>query len=107
MKLDRFTDGHGPRRSYIAPSTLARVLETLGRTPNLPPVLNVAAPTPLGMEALLKAARAPWQWRPATDGAFQDVTLDCTQLASLCPIAAPDSTAEYMVADWHKWSTRP
>ena len=107
LKLDRFTDGHGPRRSYIAPSTLARVLETLSCTPNLPPVLNVAAPTPLGMEALLEAARAPWQWQPAPDGALQDVTLDCTRLTSLCPIAAADSTAECMVADWQKWSTRP
>ena len=48
VRLDRFADGGGPVRSYIAAGDLLRVFIKAGRPAprKLPPVLNVAAPCP-------------------------------------------------------------
>ncbi|MFB9148491.1 NAD-dependent epimerase/dehydratase family protein [Roseovarius ramblicola] len=99
--IDRFADGGGPVRSYIGPTTLAMVLATLCRHPGpLPRVLNIAAPRPVTMTALAKAAGARIETRPAPQGAHQHITLDCRRLAALHRFAPGDSTPAEMVRQW-------
>jgi nucleoside-diphosphate-sugar epimerase len=98
--LDRFADGGGPVRSYIGPRGLAQVLESLARAPApLPPVLNVAAPAPVAMAALLEAAGAVWSWRPAPAAAVQWVTLDCARLAAVHRFDDGAGTAAALIAE--------
>lgn len=98
--LDRFLSGAGPLRSYIGPRTLAEVLEMLARFEGtLPPVLNVAAPTPVRMEALLMAAGRDWDWTPAPISAVEEVTLDCSQLASVYRFAPEAGSAGVLIAE--------
>ncbi|GHG97810.1 epimerase [Pseudodonghicola xiamenensis] len=96
--LDRFADGHTPRRSYIGPVTLARVLERLCLIPDLPGLLNIAAPGVVEMGALLDAAGLAWVPRPAPDGAIAQVALDVTGLCDLLPLVP--ATAASLVAEW-------
>lgn len=99
--IDRFGDGHGPLRSYIGAGALWQVLAGLARHPApLPPVLNVAAPRPLRMEDLARAAGSAFDWRDAPPAAHQIITLDCWRLMQLCPLDPAASRAETMVADW-------
>ncbi|MGE4325715.1 MAG: NAD-dependent epimerase/dehydratase family protein [Pseudodonghicola sp.] len=96
--LDRFADGRTPRRSYIGPVTLARVLERLCLTPDLPGLLNIAAPGMVEMGALLDAAGLAWVPRPAPDGAIAQVALDVTGLCGRLPLVP--ATAAGLVAEW-------
>lgn len=101
LRLDRFADGHGPARSYIAPSDMARALIRLASAPEpLPPVLNFAAPAPVRMEALLTAARHPFDWQPAPDVARQNATLDCTRMAALTGLGPQHADPAHIIADW-------
>lgn len=103
VSLDRFADGTGPLRSYIAPSDLAQVLCALSElAPNrLPDVLNVTAPVPVTMESLARAAGRPLIWRKAPENAVQAVTLDGASLAGLLPLLYLKQTAQQMIDDWH------
>ena len=103
LKLDRFADGAGPRRSYIGISAFASVLDTLLRKETLPEILNVGAPKPVEMQALLTAAGTPWVWVDAPVSAVQDVSLDCARLGGLHKFAPGDSDPTAMVADWCRW----
>ncbi|MCE8509984.1 NAD(P)-dependent oxidoreductase [Ruegeria pomeroyi] len=87
--LDRFPDGRTPRRSYIGPRDLARVLYELIRQPDLPEVLNIAATTPIELGALLDAAGHVWHPRIPSADAIPEVWLDTTRLDRLlsCPPA--------------------
>lgn len=104
LVLDRFADGHGPRRSYIGIGGLARVLGTLmaramaGEA--LPFVLNVAAPRPVAMSDLLTAWGRAWTWRPAPPAALQTVTMDTGRLAALHVFTEADSDPAAMAAEW-------
>lgn len=102
--LDRFADGQGPLRSYIAPTDLAKVLIGLANLPpeNLPDILNVAAPQPVSMESLARAADRDIQWQMAPETARQTVTLDCTRLVRLLPGALGLTTARGMISDWQQ-----
>ncbi len=102
VTLDRFADGHGPLRSYIAPGDLARVLAALAALPAdaLPDCLNVTAPAPVRMEDLARAADRPVVWRDAPDSASQTVTMDATKLAHLFPKMKFHKTAQLLVANW-------
>jgi UDP-glucose 4-epimerase len=101
VKLDQFQDGHGPKRSYIGPQTLADVLVTLINSGNpLPPVLNVAAPQPVFMQALLEAADLPWQFIAAGDGAVQNVALDTQLLSSFYTFKANAQQPEEIIRQW-------
>lgn len=106
--LDRFASGHGPLRSYIAPGDLARVLAALALLPpeTLPSCLNVTAPRPVRMQALAKAAGRPVRWRPAPDGAVEQVTLDASVISSLLPAFDWRRTAAEMFADWQALEPR-
>ncbi|GGH41053.1 Nucleoside-diphosphate-sugar epimerase [Cribrihabitans marinus] len=96
--LDRFADGATPARSYVGPVTLARLLAALCAAPDLPAVLNVAAPGAVEMGALLDAAGLAWTARPAPAGAIPRVQLSVAALARLCPLEPVDPAA--MVAEW-------
>ena len=98
--LDVFADGRSPRRSYIGPLTLARVLEGLLAAPDLPPVLNVAGPAAVGMGDLLDAAGLGWTARPAPDTAIPSVELDTAALDRHVPLDAADGDPVRMVAEW-------
>jgi UDP-glucose 4-epimerase len=102
VALDRFADGRGPLRSYIAASDLLQVLCRLAALPHdaLPPLLNVAAPAPIGMDALARAAGRPIAWRPAPETAVPVVTLDTGRLTGLLPGMDFRRSAEHLVADW-------
>ncbi|GAA6189121.1 sugar transferase [Litorivita sp. NS0012-18] len=105
ITLDRFADGQGPRRSYIAPHDLARALEVLSTAPlegaqagmqaGAPLVINCAAGGAISMEDIARAAGVDVAWRPAPEGAAQCVALDVRQLAQYAPdLAAARSGAD-------------
>lgn len=101
VELDKFPDGGGPVRSYIAPRMLARVLTGLAALPpdRLPKVVNVAARHPVAMADLLQAAGRTISWRNAPAKAVQTVTLDVTRLSSVLPDVALDADAAAMIED--------
>ncbi|MFX0544704.1 NAD-dependent epimerase/dehydratase family protein [Roseovarius sp. S1116L3] len=106
--LDRFADGQGPRRSYIDPATLARVLETLLHLgPALPETLNIGAPRPVAMQALLDASGTPYRMRQAPPGAVQTITLDCGALSALHRFEPEASSTPHMVAEWQQLRDAP
>lgn len=104
VTLDRFADGTGPCRSYIAPGDLARIFAALMRLPDddLPDILNVAAPAPVAMEDLARAAGRPVLWRDATPGARPCVSLDTARLDRVLPGAVRCTTPAQMIGDWHR-----
>ncbi|MCB1365402.1 MAG: NAD-dependent epimerase/dehydratase family protein [Rhodobacteraceae bacterium] len=102
FRLDRFADGRTPRRSYIGPATLARVLGDLaaaaaGGGAPLPRALNVAAPGTVEMGALLDAAGLAWTPRPAPPGAIPEVVLDVSALRGFTALTARDSLPRNLV----------
>jgi len=104
VTLDRFADGAGPRRSYIAPGDLARVLAGLVclYRRDLPDILNVAAPGPVDMADLARAAGCPITWRTAPPDAQAEVSLNTDRLARLLPGVLRQVTPARMVEDWRR-----
>ncbi|MEB8388266.1 NAD-dependent epimerase/dehydratase family protein [Rhodobacteraceae bacterium KMM 6894] len=100
MRLHRFADGGGPVRSYIGPVDLARVLADLLRAEDLPATLNIAAPAPVTMQALLDAGSTPFDWVAAPAEAVQSITLDCGALTALHPFDKDASSPRAMLAQW-------
>lgn len=102
--LDRFPDGRSPRRSYIGPVTLARVLnDLLNPALSLPPILNVASPGIVSMDAILMAAKVPFDWREAPSTALPELEIDVNRLKDLIPMAparAADIVAEASACGW-------
>lgn len=98
MQIDQFADGRTPRRSYIGPVTLARVVSELCVADVVPEVINVAAPGAVEMGALLDAAGYDWTPRPAQAGAIAQVVFDTALLESLCSFAPVESTPTELVA---------
>lgn len=107
VRLDRFPDGEGPQRSYIAASDVLRVILRLSelQSARCPPLLNVAAPRPVDMEALARAAGKPIIWQPAPKDAVQNVTLDATRLARLVAPETLVSRPEALIRDWQELET--
>jgi nucleoside-diphosphate-sugar epimerase len=100
--LDRFADGRTPRRSYIGPLTLARVLGALLAAKTLPPVLNVAAPGMVAMGDLLDAAGLGWTPRPAPDTAIAEVHLSVSRLGRLVALDETDGQPRTLVSEWRE-----
>jgi nucleoside-diphosphate-sugar epimerase len=102
-RIDQFSDGHGPVRSYIGPVEFARLVQALVQLAcgglRLPARLNLALEGGVEMADLCDAAGVPFQWHPAPETALQSVVLDVTQLARLVPL--PKAEAAEIVADWH------
>ncbi len=102
LVIDRFVGGSGPLRSYIGPQTMARVLSALADpATDLLPVLNLAAPAPVSMDALARAAGLDWTWRPAPPQAIARLTLNCSALAARVAFDDSDSSAAGIVAQWN------
>ncbi|WP_172982787.1 NAD-dependent epimerase/dehydratase family protein [Roseovarius bejariae] len=98
VTLDRFPDGHGPRRSYIGPETLAHVLtRLLDPALTLPPILNVASPGLVGMDAILHAAQVPFETRAAPAHALKTLEMDVSKLLGLVPL--PQVSAQSLVGE--------
>ncbi|MHA3914878.1 NAD-dependent epimerase/dehydratase family protein [Halovulum sp. GXIMD14793] len=103
IRIDQFASQTGPIRNYIGPDTFARVLAYLSLTASpLPPVLNIAAPEPIPMESLAKAAALPWTYVPALATAIRSVTLDCSLLSGLYRFNPEDSDPAEMVRQWRR-----
>ena len=100
MQLDQLPDGTTPRRSYIGPQTLTRIIAQLCQTADLPQVLNIATPAAVEMGALLDAAHLPWSPRPAQGGVIAKVELSTKLLERYVTFAPEDSTTVAMVAEW-------
>lgn len=105
FELDRFDDGRTPRRSYIGPASLARVLGELTARDGLPGVLNLAAPGAVEMGALLDAAGLDWTPRPAPDTAIAEVRLDTGLLEQIVAFDPSESDPAVMVAQWQAMET--
>jgi nucleoside-diphosphate-sugar epimerase len=98
VTLDRFPDGHGPRRSYIGPETLAHVLtRLLDPALTLPPVMNVASPGLVGMDAILRTAQVSFETRAAPAHALQALELDVSKLLEFVPL--PQVSARSLVGE--------
>lgn len=96
----------GPMRSYIGPVSLGRVLAGLAALAAagapLPEVLNIAAPAPVRMGALLDAAGIDWRYGPENPGVLPRVVLDTGRLQALHPLPARTATAGELVAEWRE-----
>jgi hypothetical protein len=104
VALDPGPDGRGPVRSYIGPATLAAALARLAAlaaagTP-LPPVLNLAAPVPVAMAALLDAAGIAWTPRPGPAQSPPRVVMDCRRLTALVRLPPQAGLPRTLVAEW-------
>ena len=104
--LDVLPDGGTPRRSYIGPKTLVRVLHTLAAVDDLPPVLNIAAPGALAMGDLLDAAGLAWSPRTPDAQVIAKVSLDTSLLSTFIDWQPQDSTAHGMVHEWKGLKSR-
>ncbi|WP_299843761.1 NAD(P)-dependent oxidoreductase [uncultured Roseovarius sp.] len=104
VTLDRFEDGQGPLRSYVGARDLAEILIMMVRVPpsDLPATLNIAAHTPISMQALATAADKEILWRRASTSAVQRVTLDTTRLAQLLPDLHLTTEADTLIEQWHQ-----
>lgn len=103
--LDRFEGGGGPERSYIAIPELAQVFEALlgCEAARLPQVLNVAAPRPLAMEEIARAAGRKIVWQEAGEEAVRRVVLDTARLESLVSLGPQASDAGHLVESWQRY----
>ncbi|MEY8842802.1 NAD-dependent epimerase/dehydratase family protein [Cribrihabitans sp. XS_ASV171] len=98
--LDRFADGRTPRRSYVGPVSLARILGDLVRRSDLPPVLNVAQPGAVEMGALLDAAGLDWAARPAPETAISVVELSTRVLGGFTRLDPSVNLPDSLVREW-------
>lgn len=103
VQLDIYPDGSGPRRSYIGPESLAKVLKGLALCPApLAPVLNVAAPNGVSMDVLLDAAEIAWTSKQVEASPLQNIVLDCKRLEALAFFDASASEPTQIVAQWRR-----
>jgi nucleoside-diphosphate-sugar epimerase len=101
LELDIYPDGSGPRRSYVGPDMLAKILIDLALYKGcLPDVLNVGSRTPVTMDDLLNAANIRWSARMGQADASQNITLNCTLLEQLCGAGIAAATPMQMITEW-------
>lgn len=98
VTLDQLPEGTAPRRSYIAPPDLARVVVALAQAPEPAPLYNVAAPEVTGMDALARAAGAEIRWRPAPPSALAEVRLDTARLSQVLALPAEAAQPAQLLA---------
>ena len=101
--LDRVPGSdRGPLRSYIGPQTLADILAgLLGRVAAgdaMPPILNIAARTPVFMGDLLQGVRVPYRFGPLNAAALPRVCLSTKRLAQV--VAVADQPVSAMIGEW-------
>ena len=91
VKLDRFADGHGPRRAYVTPGDLAHVLIALAAANDRPRVVNIARAGTVAMADVLAAAGVSYDWIPAPWDAVPELALDVTLLQEIYPLPPVDA----------------
>ena len=102
--LHQFANGATPKRAYISPQGLGAVFAALTKTPKAwPDILNVAAPAPVEMGDLLKAAGRDWTPAPAPADLPPVVDFDTTRLGQLIDRSGLATTAPDLVAEWQTW----
>jgi UDP-glucose 4-epimerase len=101
MKLDVLPDGRTPRRSYIGPQSLAKVIHALSVAPAVPDILNIAAPGVVGMGGLLDAAGLEWAGRTPDANVIEEVALDTRRLEAFYQFDRDECTPQGMVAQWN------
>ncbi len=106
MQIDQLSDGTTPRRSYIGPETLTRVIHTLTQLCDLPDVINIAAPGAIYMGDLLDATDLTWFPRPASNDIIANVELSTKRLERYLDFAPQNGTAVGMVAEWRRLAAR-
>jgi hypothetical protein len=101
LTLERFADGTGPFRAYIAPSDFARVACAMLRSAApLPHVINVAAPALTAMDAIARAAGCRIAWRDAPEGALHRLEIDTARLSRFVSLPETSADAEWLVQEW-------
>ncbi|TCS66390.1 nucleoside-diphosphate-sugar epimerase [Primorskyibacter sedentarius] len=102
VTLDRFPEGQGPRRSYIAPEDLLHVVLGLATCAlkQLPTIVNVAAPRATSMQEIVQAAGKDVAWRTAPEGANALVELDTARLQKIVPLPQSAADPERLVQFW-------
>lgn len=86
VTLDQFSDRQGPRRMMITPTALIYVICALSNaTDPLPPVINVAQPGLVSMQAILTDLDVKWQWRPAPADALASLEMNVERLMQYAP----------------------
>lgn len=96
IRLDQFTDGTAPARSYIAPRDLAGAIEALCLSELTGPV-NLCAPVATGMDQITLAGGGAIDWSPAPTTALPRVQLDTSRLRSVYPMDESTAEASYLV----------
>ncbi|RID90974.1 NAD-dependent epimerase/dehydratase family protein [Gemmobacter lutimaris] len=100
----------GPLRSYIGPQGFAQVLSGLSNLAltggEIPPILNISAPSPVTMGALLTAAGVDWTAGPVNPSVIPSVVLGTGRLERLLPGQAGTGIAADLVTEWRAWRGR-
>ena len=91
VTLDRLPDGSAPRRQWVGPLALG-------------PLLNLAQPGLVPMDAVLRAAGVPFAWRD-NPAALPSVEMDLSRLQALAPL--PPATPETLVSEARLAGWRP
>jgi NDP-hexose 4-ketoreductase len=99
VSLDRFSDGQGPRRSYLSVSRFSDAVLALLETDMMPSVVNVAEKVTVSMEALLRASGKAFAWRDAPEGAVPVVALETGILETILGETG-SKTADDLIAEW-------
>lgn len=105
MALDQLPDGRTPRRSYIGPKTLARVIHALCIAPQVPEIVNIAAPGLVEMGDLLDKAGRDWTPRIPVGPVIEEVALNTARLERIYRFEPQECTASGMVAQWAEGQT--
>lgn len=101
-QLHCFDDGSTPVRSYIGPRGFGDAIAALLTVQSSPtnPALNLAAPYPVSMGALLDAADRPYTPVPAPSDLTRRVVLDTARLQRMCPELTLAHSAQALVEEW-------
>ncbi len=97
ITLDRFSDGTGPVRSFIAPHDLAASVLALAGDDSVSGPVNIAAPGVTAMADLVTAAGCQLEWRDAPTNAIKHVEMDTRLLQSVCRFPDESSQADYLL----------
>lgn len=97
LRLDRFADGQGPLRSYVAPDDLARAIVALVLAKDIAGPVNIAAPAVTAMHDLALAVGCRVAWQDAPPQAIASVSLNTSKLARILPLSDRSSDASYLV----------
>ena len=102
MEIEQLEDSTTPKRSYVGPATLSRILMELTMCQTLPPILNVAAPESIHMNELLDSAGLYYTKKLASDQTIAEVTLNTKLLQQYVAFTQKDSQPSTMVTEWKR-----